>query len=497
MKEHAKKALKHDFEVAGKTIPTLAVAALLLVGTGSAALLSSFGTVSGTADVQQAVVLDSEADFSFAGTQTAGETVIETRTLESNANVTTEIGFSTSCAKGAGDATSIEGTSADFSGDCKGIDTEYVEYFDSAGHDHSSYSPSNQSVAEYVVGPSADYQSIGSAIAAASPDETIFVKDGTYGQVQDGTIDEERGLLVNKSLTLVSENGPSSTTIEGHTEAVYITADDVTIEGFTVTTKDSDQSSGDYGETGIRVEDKADGLVIKHNVIEDLKDEHTVSAIGIDMKDGNTGGTDVLTDGVTIKNNLIQNVATPKPWSGDDQAANVISLNERVDNAVIRDNTIKDIGGPETKKVYGVSFFEDGGPDPRRGPQNFELLYNDFSNLQATSDVVDLFVGGYEVLGDSHDVESNNFEVGLSRYLYSHVDPSSADSLNASENFFADGVETVGDVNASWKEKSDTSIEAGTTDKFGIVNEFAINLKPDSYDLETSITAPNGETPNP
>jgi hypothetical protein len=471
---------------------------LFLVGGGSAALLSTFGTVTGEADVDQAVELQSTSPFSFNGDQTAGETIIETRTIESNANVTTQIGLETTCSNSSSNSNTDTGDYVDWGSDsgCTGIDTKYVEYFDSAGHDHSSYSPSvSQSNADYKVGSGQTHESIGSAVAAASSGDTIFVKDGTYGQVQDGTIDEQRGLLVNKSLTLVSENGPSSTIIEGHTEAVYITADDVTVEGFTVTTKDSDQSSGNYGETGIRVEDKADGLVIKHNVIEDLKDEHTVSAIGIDMSDANTDDNDVRTDGVTIKNNLIQNVATPKPHSGSDQSANVISLNERVDNAVIRDNTIKDIGGPETKKVYGVSFFEDKdtSSDPSRGPQNFELLYNDFSNLQATSVVTDVFVGGYEVLGDSHDVESNNFEVGLSRYLYSHVDPSSADSLNASGNFFADGVETVGSVDASWKNKTDTSIEAETTDEFGIVNEFAINLVPETYDLTTSITPAGAE----
>jgi len=119
MKEHAKKALKHDTKVLGKTVPTMLIIGLFLVGGGSAALLSSFGTVSGDAEVDQAVVLNDETAFNFDTAQTAGETVVDTRTLQSNADVPTEIGFSTSCAKGSADPTSLTGTTADFTGDCK------------------------------------------------------------------------------------------------------------------------------------------------------------------------------------------------------------------------------------------------------------------------------------------------------------------------------------------------------------------------------------------
>jgi hypothetical protein len=90
MKEHAKKALKHDFEVAGKTIPTLAVALLFLVGTGSAALLSTFGAVSGDTTVDQAVTLNSNnvesqsASWAISDV-TAGDSVSgEAQTLNNN-----------------------------------------------------------------------------------------------------------------------------------------------------------------------------------------------------------------------------------------------------------------------------------------------------------------------------------------------------------------------------------------------------------------------------
>lgn len=62
MKKHAKKALAHDIEVLGKTVPTLAVAAVLLAATGAGAVLATYGTVSGTATVNQAVTLDGQSD---------------------------------------------------------------------------------------------------------------------------------------------------------------------------------------------------------------------------------------------------------------------------------------------------------------------------------------------------------------------------------------------------------------------------------------------------
>jgi hypothetical protein len=88
-----KSYLTHEISVLGKTVPTLAIAAVVMIGGASAAVLSSFGTVSGTADVQQAITFEDESPkFNFdTETQTAGERFIETKTLQSNANVSTSV----------------------------------------------------------------------------------------------------------------------------------------------------------------------------------------------------------------------------------------------------------------------------------------------------------------------------------------------------------------------------------------------------------------------
>jgi hypothetical protein len=83
MKEHAKKVLKHDTKVLGKTVPTMLIIGLFLVGGGSAALLSSFGTVSGEADVDQAIELDSPANFALSSLD-VGETEAQTVSFSHN-----------------------------------------------------------------------------------------------------------------------------------------------------------------------------------------------------------------------------------------------------------------------------------------------------------------------------------------------------------------------------------------------------------------------------
>jgi hypothetical protein len=58
MKEHAKKALKHDISVFGKTVPTLAIAVLFLIGGGTAATVSIMSnTVSADVTVERALDL--------------------------------------------------------------------------------------------------------------------------------------------------------------------------------------------------------------------------------------------------------------------------------------------------------------------------------------------------------------------------------------------------------------------------------------------------------
>jgi parallel beta-helix repeat protein len=73
-----------------------------------------------------------------------------------------------------------------------------------------------------------DYPTIQAAIDAASPDDTLIVKDGTYTENVD----------VTKRLTIKSENGAEVTIVRAAISDDYVfevTADNVTISGFTIT----------------------------------------------------------------------------------------------------------------------------------------------------------------------------------------------------------------------------------------------------------------------
>ena len=73
-----------------------------------------------------------------------------------------------------------------------------------------------------------DYPTIQQAINAASPGETIVVKDGTYVE----------NVKVNKSVTIISENGSANCIVQAvrsYDNVFEITADNVTISGFTIT----------------------------------------------------------------------------------------------------------------------------------------------------------------------------------------------------------------------------------------------------------------------
>jgi len=81
-----------------------------------------------------------------------------------------------------------------------------------------------------VIRVPADYPSIQSAINAAAPGSIILVSDGTYHE----------HLVVNKTLSLIGEY-KETTIIDGNGtgKAVFITADSVVVDGFTI------QNSGD------------------------------------------------------------------------------------------------------------------------------------------------------------------------------------------------------------------------------------------------------------
>jgi hypothetical protein len=503
--QEIKSYLTHEISVLGKTVPTLAIAAIVMIGGASAALLGSFGTVTGTADVEQAVELKDESDFSFANEQTAGETLIETRTLKSKADVTTQIGFKTTCGKDQSDSSSIEGNEADFSGDCKGIDTRYIEYFDNAGHDFDGYEVPSAVHTVDDDNPDTDdtdsdesFATIEAAVNAVDDDdgdvETVVVKDGSY----------ITWTPVKKSVHLVSEN-PQGAKVGRFT----IRASDVTIQGFEVV--------GDGANyNGISVEPKngaTSGIVIEDNHIHEVtsrdKEEGKYEAYGIIA-----WSVDTELEDVTIRNNLIEDIGSS---SANTQGFGIfvedLASSGSSDGLQVSHNTIKDINdatieGDDHPGVGVAVLPELTNPDASTSDQSVVTNHANAdieSNVFASNDV-DVSVAGdasqfsatSNQFGDGVDVlaegnQPNTGNIGLEN-IDGSTESVTSGTVDASDNWFGtDGISTQGTVDASWKEKSDTSIEPETTDKFGVVNEFAINLRPADYSLTTSIIPAGAE----
>lgn len=92
MKDKLKNTLSHEVELLGRSISILALAGLLVVGGASAALLNSFGTVSGDATVSQSITVNGESveeggafsqSWSLNGA-VAGESVSSTNNIQNN-----------------------------------------------------------------------------------------------------------------------------------------------------------------------------------------------------------------------------------------------------------------------------------------------------------------------------------------------------------------------------------------------------------------------------
>ncbi|MFQ6063352.1 MAG: nitrous oxide reductase family maturation protein NosD, partial [Methanosarcinales archaeon] len=99
--------------------------------------------------------------------------------------------------------------------------------------------------------PGADYWNIQDAINAANDSDIIEVWYGTYSE----------NLIINKSVTLKSRDGVNMTFINGFGSGtvITVTADNVTISGFTI----------ENADTGIKI--SSNNNVVKDNIIKNIK----------------------------------------------------------------------------------------------------------------------------------------------------------------------------------------------------------------------------------
>jgi hypothetical protein len=237
----------------------------------------------------------------------------------------------------------------------------------------------------------------------------------------------------------------------------------------------------------------ASGATVESNLVHDVRAEERPIGIHV-WADSDVSNAKVI-------NNYVEGVEATQlgPFSGREESkAKGIALDGQAnedfaDNVEISQNTVKNIGSQSTALASAVNIYG--------GAKDFDVNSNVIGSVDhkvATDSPYDLgvYVSGYGEgnYGADAVVTENNF-VSTDSDQLDVATFDSAGTLNAPDNWFGtNGNQTGPVVDASWKLKSDTTIEPGTTDEFGIVNEFAINLKSDTYSLTTSITPVKGES---
>ena len=431
MKDKLKNTLEHEVELLGRSISILAVAGLLIAGGASASLLTSFGTVTGTANVDQAVVVDDSTgvatvDIFETDSITAGATTVDTFEITNNLDSEYSPVYDselTVADSDDSDSTTIEETGSnvnwqDDSDEQVGIDTTYADYFSDAGHDFSDVEDEADSADITVDNDEGDdsdsddiYATISTALDNAKDDDVIYVENPSDDGAYDGfTMDVEGVSVVSNGAT-----------VEGD---VVINANEFRLSGFNV--EDTSDDNNDI----IRV------------------------------------NTNVATDG-EISNVLVEGVGK---GSTDDPTGTAIYLNHQnaASNVEIHDNTFDNAYAG----VGGTESFE-GSIDNNVFKSNNEAI--------AVGD-------------DEFSTEGNRFEDNEASFRIYKTGPYEGDSVDADNNFFAEpfnidynGNEDVTDVSASYETVD--SVPSGETVTVGIVNDFDLMINGAyDYSLTTDIT---------
>lgn len=513
MKEHAKKALKHDFEVAGKTVPTMLIAALFLIGGGSAAVLSSFGTVSGTADVEQAIEVAGNsgeatlgffgADYEEAADITAGEITVDTFTVENNMNSSYSLSYDTDLDRNGNDVDSSTSTQIDWKndqGEQVGIDTTFGNYFADAGADGANLD---------------DYE---------APDECSDSNTyGTADEVENNLGSHEvvcvdsdlsdRLIIDESGVTVASTQGPGNTEIDisgSSGPVVRINSDDVTFTGFTVAGATGGNEAGQGIDVNGQSSDRLSGVNLSYlevtqnddrALVLDYTDDSEVRHVHVHDNRGNVGdneGQEGVSDGITF-------------WHTDDSKVAHATVNDNSDNGVYFQGTGNKVTDVESygNADQGIDISADrDGNEAGTTLENVTVYENDAAGIEVEDNEQEVGVTGavvYDnnqngdyaqsvvVTADNGDSADNADVVVKDSRLHGAVKNQGSDdfhgSLVADNNFFPNGIDTrgSGDVSASFQEVS--SVPANSQVTVGALNEFDIMINgADDYTLTTTIS---------
>jgi len=455
-----KKLTHKKVNIFGKKVPVLVIASIIVFGFVTAALIPYFGIITGSVTASQGLlvdnftythgpIIDSYSDF----TSLQSATYVKPHELENEADIQAQGNLVSTC------------TSTD---SCADVDYRAVEYFDNAGADFSSYPDPTSSCTSTV-----SSGTIQSAIGSATVGDVICVPSGTYTEE----------VLLNKNVTLVAVNSPESANKAEIKGSVVISADGATLKGFAITSNNINVDLVNVGASGVTVDS---------NVIKNMAGTgSSINAVRV------ASYTLTVNSNILVNNNLIQDI------TNTNKGANGIMVQGNVDGVTLTHNTIKDISSTNTTTWDYAMGIQDttSGSTAVIGisPKNLVIQYNDLENIQSVTEPGRGF-GVDEQDLNLNPADASQVTLDHNNFLNIENDLTNKDessTLLATDNYF-DELKTnvngaskheVGDINADWMTKTTFDIAPHKWDQFATLASFPKMLLPDTYTLNTTVTA--------
>ena len=481
-----KKALKHDVEVAGKTIPTMILVGLFLVGGGSAALLSSFGTVSGEADVTQSIVVNGTPDktsMGFFGASsgeesdvTAGTVTVDTFTVENNMDRRYSPTFTSyTGVTSVPDEDGQTGTQFTWS---EGVRTSFVEYYSEAGPDsvESEYTDSDEDISV------SSYEDLQDAVN--NPDNKLIQIEGEIELQDKLRISEDSVLFGDGSLDLSGYQIYVDRGTEG------IDSDlNLTIEGLDIDNTEIESDERLYADIQVRRLGeviKSVDLVLRNNnfetpnkVVSTYRDGLGTGKFVFEGNDVSVSESDNWRPALHLDKHEGDVVISDNSFEVKAASSDAVLFGNQIDTATVSHNKFQGVGG--------IRFSHSEGATPE-----IQVRQNVFTRLEKAVWVEDM--------GPHSETNGDLSEISISENLFRENSfdvvnrHSEGDQLSVEGNFFAQGTwekvnngNIVGDVSATYEEVG--SIPADSTQTVAAVNEFALMLDgSQDYSLTTTIS---------